>query len=212
MSLRTWINDLERSEKISFVAVIISITSLIVSLGFSWFQSEKSELNVLPAISIYQRYEISTLENIRKESNKYGKLTTIQWKIENTGLGPAFVYYAYLSDGGKKYVMDTSQAWRRLLAQLTEALETNVSPWAFDNDPVSCPYAIKPGAEWSLFSISYLGDFSEKVADSLNIGLELCYCSLHGDCFFSGTNRDMDELCTGKKVDPYELLRDIGCG
>jgi hypothetical protein len=168
---------------LSRAAFVVSLLSLaMASLGVL-YQLHIAALGAMPAISLYSRWEMNTLENTSEP-----QISTLMWKIENTGLGPAVVSVSelYIPATRKHYRMDDQGAWLALKAVLSKHFNLQDLPIVgFNYDPVTPGYAVRPGGEWPLFEISLRGVPVESLYPALDLAVvAVCYCSLHGTCFY----------------------------
>ena len=112
----------------------------------------------------------------------------------------------YSTGGGRNVAIGVAAALAFLVLGSLEMV-------AYDNDPIGCPYAVRAGAEWPLYSVSVKGDASSATDHIAEIELAACYCSLHGECFYVDSNSETtDQLiqCPDAE-DAGDLLRGDSC-
>ncbi len=188
---------------LSGIAILVSLYSLHKTSNLTEEQIDLGNLNLIPSVSIDERYELPIQTNDSEE-----QLTTVSWNIENSGLGPALVEQAVVELKGVKYSMDTKEAWHSITNELTTRYKTPII--GYNTDPISCPYSIQDGDDWSLFSVSLKGEIEGSKLEENEVHIAVCYCSLSGDCYYEGTKEGL--LTCPVKVSAEGLLRGETCG
>lgn len=187
---------------VSWLALGLSVVSTFISVRSANYQAKISKL---PAVSIYFRWDVPV------QASDQEPYSTVQWKIENTGTGPAIVHSAklFIHSTGESYDMTSREAWDKLQSSLTKHFNAQIV--GYSTDAVASGYAISEGAEWPLFEISVQNTDEELVSTAEVVTLAVCYCSIaSGECQTDDSDSDPDnvliEACP-KKVNISELLQ-----
>ncbi|MEM8503118.1 MAG: hypothetical protein AAF716_08200 [Cyanobacteria bacterium P01_D01_bin.1] len=186
----------------SWLALGLSVVSTFISVRNANYQAKISQL---PAVSMYFRWDVPVPA---LEQEPY---STVQWRIENTGTGPAIVHSAklFVPSTGESYNMTSGEAWDRLQSSLIKHFDAQIV--GYSTDAVASGYAISEGAEWPLFEISVQNTDEELVSTAEVVILGLCHCSIaSGECQTDDSDSDPDNVLIEdcpKKVNISELLQ-----
>jgi hypothetical protein len=102
------------------------------------------------------------------------------WRVFNSGLGPAVIKW-FSVQVDNSYKASWREVWEAILA--TKKLE-----YAFVNLPPETHF--RPGISNNLFWIG-LGKDSENLRRQIDrVYMELCYCSLYGECWLTTNKRE----------------------
>lgn len=191
---------MNRSEIISIVALVSSLSALGMQFVFGSAEWTRAEIRDLPSVTVYSRVEVEGPDartSVPNNGQDKARVSLV-FKVENTGLGPGYVRNARLFTSTGNYQMEGESAWQAL----KEEVFSNASPKAelvgWHQEGISCPYTLKAGAEFEMFRLTYTGVDEDAPFANVTADLGVCVCSMHGDCQSRGP--------AGEKIDcPAEI-------
>lgn len=187
---------------VSWLALCLSALSTFISI---WSANHQVKISQLPAVSMYFRWDIPV------QPSNQEPYSTVQWKIENTGTGPAIVHSAklYSPSTGELHDMASSKAWNELRVSLEKHFN-DAQIVGYSVDAIESGYAIAEGAEWPLFEISIQNTDENLVRTAETITLAVCHCSIASEeCQTDYSNSDVNNIIIDdcpKKVNISEFL------
>lgn len=174
----------DRSDLLSILAVIVSLSALGVSVYETSILSKQSEL-------MREQQKASVWPYLEMNGDYYfGEKTKVNFSFENKGVGPAKIEsFEILINGEKLSGYDEINSYIKKL--IPNADQTNVSLRTING-------VLAANESVQVFDLE--SDGSKEVYQiirDLNFQYKICYCSIYDDCWF--LDSDADGLTKGCK-------------
>jgi hypothetical protein len=160
--VRRWQDD-----AVAYVAVVVALMALGVSIWQGVLTRQHNRLTVLPVLFAYADFTLGT-----EESGLF---------LANRGGGPAILNSSMVSLKGKKAQHMTHDGWQAVLRDGGMSLKAATISWRFEpgavvdaHDPILLLRLDKGG------TVDELKELKQFVQKDLRV--ELCYCSLYDEC------------------------------
>lgn len=186
MSKKPWLT----SEKVNFIIALSAIVISIASFYATFLQAQAAEKQVkamtLPLMTLtHGNYDSSIHKNV------------ISFTVSNSGMGAAVVHWSDLIYQGERHNHHVSflkaccsKEYQAHIKQVEQMKQSGNAP--VEGGTLSSPIrnmVIPPQSSEFVFKM-FQAPYNRSLWDKLNserwqVGFEICYCTLLGDCFIS---------------------------
>lgn len=170
---------------VGFSAIIVSLVAVGVSLYSASIDREFARASVWPRVIIYRSFNYSN--DMQEGYFKYG--------VSNHGTGPALIKYAKVS-----YLDKPSQTWNRLIIDNNIHPKPSITQSHISTAVLPSNYTIEPLIASDIQQVKKLFEHDG------NIAIELCYCSIYGECWLTDRHNVPEpiEVC---EIDDAQAFR-----